>query len=529
MSEQATEREVMDYDVIIVGAGPAGLACADDLALTGFSLTVFDAQGVAGGMLVLGVPEYRLPRDIVQAEIQSIVKLGVEIRYNARLGRDFNLGDLKRDGFEAVFLAIGAYQSRELGIEGVQSDGVLRAIDFLLNVNLGYRVEFGRKVVVIGGGNVAFDVARSLIRDEGLGSNMPEAAIEPALPLPTDASAALRASEAEVPQDVRLALDAARAAVRRGAPDVHMYCLENGDEIPAEAEEMDEAVREGIQMHMRWGPKRILSQDGKVTGIELVQCSHVFDEAHRFNPAFIEGSEVIVPCDTVVMAIGQSPDLSWVRPADGLTLTPRGMLQVDSTTLATSRPDVFAGGDLAFGPRIIITAVAEGKRAAQSIATFLTGHVPEDHRTIRTTIIGSHHMPRDYEKLARRTAPTIPVPRRIGISEVEHAYARPDADQQAERCLKCHINPVFDGDTCILCGGCADVCPESCLRLVDVRDIEGSQDIGAVVVARYGQLPQRGTQGAIIKDETACIRCGLCAVRCPTGAITMEQVERIPA
>src|SRR5579864_414006 len=165
-----------------------------------------------------------------------------------------------------------------------------------------------------------------------------------------------------------------------------MFCLENLDEIPAAREEIQEAEEEGIQLHTRYGPKRIIGQDGKVAGIELIKASRVFDENRRFNPQFIEGSEERVDCDTVVLAIGQAADLAWIRPEDNLKLTPRGTLQTDPITLTTSRPDIFAGGDVAFGPRIIITAVAEGKRAAKSIAKFLTGNIPDEPKRARVTI-----------------------------------------------------------------------------------------------------------------------------------------------
>lgn len=517
--------------VAVVGGGPAGMSCAHELALMGFAVTVFEAQSIAGGMLVLGVPEYRLPREIVKAEIQAIESLGVDIRFDQRLGRDFSLADLATQGFEAVFLAIGAHRSRELAIEGVQLDGVLRAIDFLLNINLGYRVTLGRKVVVIGGGNVAFDVARSMLRQAERFDGMSKAELHGALRQAAAALEQLTARAPEAPDEVRLALDVAREAIRKGVPEVHMYCLENLDEIPAAREEIEEAEREGIRIHTRFGPKRILGEHGKVQAIELIKCSRVFDEDRRFNPQFIEGSEETVDCDTVVLAIGQSADLSWIRPEDGLKLTPRGALQTDPQTLATSRSDIFAGGDVAFGPRIIITAVAEGQRAAHSIAKFLTLHEPEPPQRIRvrTYDTDQYRMTPDYEKLPRRSPPVLPLDRRIGIAEVEQAYPEPAARTQAERCLKCHVSPVFDGEECILCGGCADVCPENCLRLVDVADLRGDELLPAAFWARYGRMPQRGEQAAIIKDETRCIRCGLCAARCPTGAVTMERVEFVPA
>ncbi len=515
--------------VAVIGGGPAGLSCAHELALMGFAVTVFEAQQQSGGMLVLGVPEYRLPRDIVQSEIDAIASLGVEIRHNARLGRDFTLSDLKAQGFESVFLGIGAHKSRELAIEGVMLDGVLRAIDFLLNVNLGYNVKLGSKVVVIGGGNVAFDVARSVVRQAERFANMTEAELRTALHQAAGALEELTSREGEAPDEVRLALDVAREAIRSGVPEVHMYCLESLDELPAAREEIEEAEREGIKLHTRYGPRRVIGADGRVTGVELVKCARVFDANRRFNPQFIEGSEETVPCDTVVLAIGQSADLSWIRPEDDLKVTPRGTLQTDPQTMATSRPDVFAGGDVAFGPRIIITAVAEGKKAAKSIARYLTGKVPAEPVQARTTIYDrmAYSMPENFEKLARRSPPTLPLERRIGIAEVEKRFPEHDARLQALRCLKCHVSPVFNGDACILCGGCADVCPESCLRLVDVARLRGSEKLTAAFEARYGRVPQPGEHAAIIKDETRCIRCGLCAERCPTGAITMERVEML--
>ncbi len=525
------ERPGAGRKVAVVGGGPAGLSCAHELALMGFAPTVFEAQNLSGGMLVLGVPEYRLPREIIRAEIAAIESLGVEIRLNARLGKDFAFADLKAQGYEAVFLGIGAHKSREMAIEGVQNDGVLRAIDFLLNINLGYKVTLGRKVVVIGGGNVAFDVARSVVRQTEKFAGMNETELRTALHHAAAVLEELTAKDAEAPDEVRLALDVAREAIRKGVPEVHMYCLESLDEIPAAREEIEEAEKEGIHLHTRYGPKRILGRDGKVTGIELIKADRVFDENRRFNPHFVEGSEEVVDADTVVLAIGQAPDLTWIRPEDNLKTTPRGTLQADPVTLATSRPDVFAGGDAAFGPRIIITAVAEGKRAARSIAKFLTGRVPAEPQQARVTIYETsrYRMKPDYEKLVRAAPPTLPLDRRIGIAEVEKNYPEPAARMQADRCLKCHVGPVFNGDECILCGGCADVCPEYCLRLVDVARLRGDEKLQAAYLARYGHVPAPGEQGAIIKDETRCIRCGLCAVRCPTGAITMERIELIPA
>ena len=526
---QRTERAKLGNGrmVAVIGAGPAGLGCAHDLALMGFKATVFEAQSMAGGMLTLGIPQYRLPREIIQAEIQAIVDLGVQIKLNSRLGRDFSLASLKQDGFEAIFLAIGAHKSRELNIEGVDLDGTFRAIDYLLNINLGYQINLQGKVVVIGGGNVAFDVARSVVRQAGQIDDMSPEALRKILREATTTLDQLTRGEKEGPEDLKVALDVARQALRAGVREVHMYCLESLEEMPATKAEIDVAIEEGVKLHTRWGPKRILGKDGKVSGIELIKVASVFDQNRRFNPTFLEGTEETVAADGVVLAIGQAADLSWVRPEDNLKITSRGAIEADPQTLATSRPDVFAGGDVAFGPRIIITAVAEGRRAAQSIAKFLTGKVPTESVTVRTTIYNAHRMFPGYERLPRWEPPAIAIERRIGISEVENVFPQPEALAQANRCLKCHISPVFDGDLCVLCGGCVDVCPEYCFRIVDVANLRGDETLTAAITARYGSIPSSGMAAAIIKDETACIRCGLCAARCPTHAITMERVERL--
>ncbi|MBI4519062.1 MAG: FAD-dependent oxidoreductase [Deltaproteobacteria bacterium] len=515
--------------VAVIGAGPAGMACAHDLALAGISVTVFEAQPIAGGMLVLGVPAYRLPREVIQAEIQAVLDLGVELRLGQRLGHDFALADLRQQGYQAVFIGIGAHRSRELNIEGVELDGVFRAIDFLLNVNLGYRVELGKKVVVIGGGNVAFDAARSVIRQIDRAEALSPEELRAALQSAREALRQLTEREPEVPEDLHIALDAARQALRKGAPEVHVYCLEDLSEIPAAREEIDEALGEGIKLHPRWGPRRVVGRNGSVTGIELIRVSRVFDENRRFNPTFVEGSEEVIEADTVILAIGQAADLSWIRPEDNLRVTPRGAIETDRETLATSRPDVFAGGDVAFGPRIIIDAVAEGRRAARSIAAYLGVQPAAPSQTVRVTRFLPYRPPAGYERLRRELPPMLPISRRVGVSEVETIYPEAAARPQAVRCLHCHVAPVFDGDTCILCGGCVDICPEYCLRIVDSADLRGDAALAAALRARYGGVPVRGAGAAIIKDETRCIRCGLCAVRCPTGAITMERVEVLAA
>ncbi|MFQ5674354.1 MAG: FAD-dependent oxidoreductase, partial [bacterium] len=272
-----------DRWVAIIGAGPAGMSCAHDLALLGYKVTVFEKHDVPGGMLTLGVPEYRLPHELVRMEINAILSLGVELKLGKALGRDFTIQDLRNNGYEAIFLSIGAHKSRDLQIEGVDLDGVLRGVDFLLNINMGYKVDLGKKILVIGGGNVAIDVARTAARQERI---------------------------EEAASDITQALDVARSAVRFGAKEVHMVVLESRHEMLAAEEEIEEALEERIRIHNSAGPKRIVGKNGKVVGLETIRCSSVFDEQDRFNPQFEPGTEQILDADSIIMAIGQASDLS---------------------------------------------------------------------------------------------------------------------------------------------------------------------------------------------------------------------------
>jgi NADPH-dependent glutamate synthase beta subunit-like oxidoreductase/NAD-dependent dihydropyrimidine dehydrogenase PreA subunit len=457
-------------------------------------------------MLRLGVPEYRLSRELIKLEIQFILSLGVELKLNARLGRDFTLTGLKEQGYEAVFLAIGAHKSRGLKIEGVEFDGVLDAVDFLLNVNLGYKVEFGEKVVVIGGGNVAFDVARTVLRH----GEVPDIAVS----------------------DLRSAMDVARSAVRFGATEIHMACLEARHEMLANEVEIHEGLEEGIKLHPARGPVRILGEDGKVKGLETIAVRSIFDDTGRFNPSYIPGTESVIEADTVIIAIGQAADLSFLRPEDGIELTPRRTIAVDPQTLATSAPGIYAGGDVAFGPRIAITAVADGLKAAKSIDEFLQGRIHPPHSVrIKVLDADAYQMPKGYDRIPRQPIPVRPIDRRVGIAEVELGYTEEQARKEAKRCLHCWVNTIFEGSEeygtiCILCGGCVDVCPEDCLELIPFDLLQFADSVvGEHAKTEYSFAPtvDQPMRGAVmLKDETICIRCGLCAKRCPTGCITLE-------
>ncbi len=500
--------------VAVVGAGPAGLSAAHDLALLGYDVTVFEAAGEPGGMMRFGIPEYRLPRTLIKAETDRILALGVTLRLGTRLSPSFGLAELRRTGFEAVFLSVGVSQGRELDAPGVELDGVVKAVDYLLNVNRGYRMDLGRRVVVVGGGFVAFDAARTALRvfKEGELDALAEAA----------GAADARAKEA---------FDSARAALRGGAAEVTIVSLENFDEMPVLRstqghEEFEEARREGVAFLPRRGPRRFLG-GARLEAVELRKVLSVFDENGRFSPRYDDADVVTLPADACILAIGQKPDLSFLTPEDGVALTPGGTIKVDPATLATSAPGVYAGGDVAFGPRNLIEAVANGKKAARSIHEHLSargasaGLALETHLTVEKLFTPTYRMIAGFELADRVTPPTIDVGRRTGIAEVETSYDDAEARRQGARCLVCHVQTIYDPEKCVLCSRCVDVCPEYCLAIVPFVELELDEAERSLLEERANGngLPL----SAMVKDDEKCIRCGLCAVRCPTDAMTMER------
>src|SRR5450631_3630143 len=399
----------MPFQVAIVGSGPVGLSAAHDLARMGYTITIFEAASVAGGMMSLGIPEYRLPRNIVEAQVREILDIGgVTLKMNQAAGRDFTIRELREKGFDAVVLAVGAHRSRDLSIPGVDLDGVHKGIDFLLNANLGYRFTIGKKVVVIGGGNVAMDVARSAAREV-----LRQHATAPEDAVPSDENVAAVAAHEMV--------DVSLSALRLGAQEVSIVCLEKRQEMPAALEEIEEAQTEGIILHDGRGPHRVLGRDGKVTGLETLKTMHVFDATGRFSPAFYENSESVIECDTVILAIGQAPNLDFLKPEDGVRVSPRGLVVADRETLMTSAPSVFAGGDCVFGPRLIIDSVGDGKRIAVSIDEHLTGRKHPDPE-ILVEVLDHHRMFADYMNLSRQAVPMLPLERRMGVTEVEIGF-----------------------------------------------------------------------------------------------------------
>jgi NADPH-dependent glutamate synthase beta subunit-like oxidoreductase/ferredoxin len=499
--------------VAVIGAGPAGLSAAHDLALLGYAVTVFEAAEEPGGMMRFGIPEYRLPRSVIRGEIDEILSLGVTLRTGTPLTAELGLAELRRDGFEAFFLSVGVQKGRDISVPGVELDGVVKAVDYLLNANRGYRMDLGRRVVVVGGGFVAFDAARLALR---------VGRVEEVSALGATLGAE---SEARLVE----ALDSARAAVRGGATEVTIVSLESFDEMPVLRtaqghEEFEEAKREGIRFEPRRGPKRFVGT-GRLEAIELRRVTQVFDASGRFSPAYDDGDVVTIPADGCVLAVGQRADLSFLRPEDGVELTPAGTVKTDRTTLATTAPGVFAGGDVAFGPRNLIEAIANGKRAARSIHEHLSGEAARLEASIQVEKIPTrdYRMIAGFELVDRKAPPTIDLGRRSGIAEVEAVFPEEEAVAQGARCLVCHVQTIYDRERCVLCGRCVDVCPEYCLALVPLEDVDLPEaDRAALVRAdEPGALPL----SAMLKDDTRCIRCGLCAIRCPTDAMTMERFQ----
>lgn len=490
--------------VAVIGGGPAGISAAHDLALMGYRVTVFEASNRAGGMMYHGIPEFRLARAVIDREIQKTVGLGVEIKLNTPLNRSFGHHELRHEGFEAIFLSVGVQKGRDMNIEGSGLDGVIKAVDYLLNINNGYRVSLGRRVLVIGGGFVAFDVARSALR---------EARLE---------------TDEETRHDVKTALDAARAAIRAGAVEVFMASLESLEEMPIMRttqgrEEFEEAKREGVRFLPQRGAKRFIGENGRLKAVEFMGVRRTYDDDGRFNPVYDSELVETFEADSVILAIGQQADLSFLGPDDHVELTPQGTIKVDPNTLATSAPGLFAGGDVAFGPRNLIEAVANGKRAALSIDDYLRGVKSELVVNLRIEQLPTrlYRRPEGYEKCEREAPPTLSIDRRTGISEVETSFTEDEAKRQAERCLYCHIQTIYDAKKCVLCNRCVDICPEYCLKLVPLEEVDISQEQKEQILANE-EISFTGPLSAMLKDDEKCIRCGLCAIRCPTDAMTME-------
>ena len=371
--------------VAIIGAGPAGLTAAYFLAIEGYRVTIFERLPVAGGMMAVGIPEYRLPRDILRAEIQTIVDMGVEIKTGVTFGKDVTIESLKNDNYKAFFIAVGLHVSRSLNVEGENLAGIIHGINFLQDLSLKKEVSISKRTIVIGGGNVAIDVAL--------------------------------------------------AALRTGAEEIQIVCLEARDEMPAWEHEIKDALDEGITITNSCGPNRFIGKDGRVKGVEFKRCTAVFDAQGCFNPQYDECELMSLDGDTVLITIGQACDMSFAEGVPDLEVSPRGPVVTDPLTLETNVAGLFVGGDASYGPRSVVEAVASGKEAAISIDRYLRGQDIKSGR--RKDWIGIEFEPKDVERAAREPMLRLPVSERVGtFKEFDLGFSEEQARREAERCLR---------------------------------------------------------------------------------------------
>ncbi|HRV28242.1 MAG TPA: FAD-dependent oxidoreductase [Spirochaetia bacterium] len=411
--------------IAVIGAGPAGLSCAYFLALDGYNVTVFEKEKLPGGMLTFGIPAFRLEKDVIDAEIDVLRALGVTIKTGIEVGKDVTIPQLRKEGYEAFYIAVGAQAGRMLNLPGEDAAGVMTGLDFLRKVNLGDRPQLSGKVAVIGGGNVAIDVART--------------------------------------------------AVRSGAQKVTMYCLEKREEMPALPEEIEEALHEGISIENSWGPKQILTRNGKVSGVEFKRCTAVFNAEGKFSPTYNENETITIDADYVLLSVGQAID--WGKLLEGTTieLNPNKTIKVDPITFQTSEPDVFAGGDVVTGPKFAIDAIAVGKEGAISLHRFV-------HKG-QSLVLG--RLKRDYKPLDKENLDLEGydrIPRQRPLDKETHGapamrdtrgtFTEDQVKKETERCLSCGAS-VIDEFMCVGCGQCVTQCKFDAIKLVRRYDEPG--------------------------------------------------------
>lgn len=409
--------------IAVIGAGPSGLSCAFYLALDGYRVTVFEKQEALGGMLTLGIPSFRLEKAVVNAEIDILKELGVEFKTGVEVGRDVSLKYLRNQGFEAFCLAIGAQNGRKLGIEGEDAEGVVTGVDFLRKINLKQEMKLEGTTVVIGGGNVAIDVART--------------------------------------------------AVRVGASPVDMYCLESRAEMPALEEEIQEALSEGIGINNSWGPKRIIVENGRVTGVEFNKCISVFDENKRFNPKYDDSETITIKTDNVLISVGQAMDWGNLLADSKIELNPNRTIKADPVTLQTGEPDVFAGGDALTGPKFAIDAIALGKEAAISIHRYVQpgqsltlGRIKREYRALDKSNLELG----GYDRIERQASKHVEGNRsKETFRDLRSTFTEEQVKQETERCLGCGAT-VVDEYLCVGCGACVTRCKFDAISLVRKYD-----------------------------------------------------------
>ncbi|HIE26784.1 TPA: pyridine nucleotide-disulfide oxidoreductase [Candidatus Poribacteria bacterium] len=485
------------FRVAVVGAGPGGLSAAYYLRKMGHAVTVFEAAPKLGGMLRYGIPDYRLPQDILDRDVNNILATGIEVKTESVLGEDFTIDGLLDDGFQAVFLGTGAWLGYNMRVEGEDLQGVLRGIDFLNAVARGEPPKIGSRVAVIGGGNTA--------------------------------------------------IDASRTALRLGADDVTIVYRRSRAEMPATDWEIEEAEEEGVKIHFLAAPTQVLGENGKVSGMLCIKMSlGEPDESGRRRPEPIEGSEFVLDVDTIIAAIGQGPDISFLTEGRGVK-TDRDRIVADLDTQLTDRPGVFAGGDVVTGAASAIEAIAAGRRAAESIDQYLkTGEVKTAEKLFNSSKGELDEIPEEEFATIQRE-PKVKMPmlepdvRRRNFEEIELGYAEEQAIKEAERCLQCGCKAVDtcelrmlaaeygvedaitansirryeiddshpfverDPNKCISCTLCIRVC----------RDVQG---VGVYSLSDNVAVPPFG----LSLQDTNCESCGQCVARCPVGALSSK-------
>ncbi len=464
----------------IIGGGCAGYTCAHDLARLGYEVVIYERWEKSGGQLVQGVPINRLSRKVVANELASIEMFeNIEVKHNIDVGVDITFQELE-EKHDAVFIGVGLSQGRFIPIGNYEHPGVHKGLEFLFDFNMRDRWDLSQtRTIVIGGGDVAFDVARS--------------------------------------------------ALRCGAPKVNLACLERDHlgEMPGSEDERVGGRREGVIFNDGWGPDEVIIENDKVIGLRVKKVKSVFDDTGKFSPEF-ENESRVIEGDAIFMAVGQKSNLSFLD-GTGVNVTPQGLVEViDNETLQTTKPNVFCGGDIALGPKLFINAVESGSRAAQGIHAYLSNSKPlKLVRNINFTDLNEYGRTSNYvdeERIERKELHVDPAKEPEFNTTLE--YAEADAKEQAGRCLECHIHPTFEGDICILCGGCVDVCPSYCLSMKTLDKVDGGEDLKVLADMEFGdQAVAQEDASVMLFDPLKCIRCGMCAQKCPTGACKMSVNE----